>query len=147
MQPSPALYCQVCTMDIEQLEKECSFTTTRSGGKGGQNVNKVETAVSLSWFPAESLLLTEQQKELVAEKLANRINAEGAVVIRSQIHRSQFANKQDAIEKLHTLIEKALFVKKARIVSRPGKAAKEKRLQEKKRNALIKQARSRQHWE
>jgi ribosome-associated protein len=91
--------------------------------------------------------LNEQQKLLVAEKLVNRMNADGAVVVKAQTHRSQLANKQEALEKLVKLVGQALIIKKARIASRPGKAAKEKRLQEKKRNALIKEGRSRQNWE
>jgi len=134
-------------MNIEQLERECSFTTARSGGKGGQNVNKVETAVTAFWYPAISMLFDEHQKGLVAEKLGNRMNTEGAVIIKSQTHRSQLANKRETLEKLQKLIEQALIVKKARIASRPGKAVKEKRLQDKKMRALIKQGRSGKNWE
>jgi ribosome-associated protein len=123
------------------LVPEINFRTARSGGSGGQNVNKVETMVEGYFLVAESGLLTPEQKTLVQEKLANRINSEGFLQVRSQEERTQLGNKQLVVKKMNDLVRKALIKPKKRIATKPSKAVKEKRLQFKKQLSEKKQDR------
>src|SRR5690606_38462931 len=111
------------------------FQTARCGGKGGQNVNKVETLVEAWWHPQSSQLFTDIQKQRIQQKLANKISKEGYLLIKSQVHRSQLANKKEALEKMLQLVNAALLQAKKRVSTKPSKAMVEKRLASKKQQS------------
>jgi len=125
----------------EQLQKELSFAATKSSGPGGQNVNKVNTRVELRFSILNSALLTEDQKEIILLKLANRINQNHELILTSDTERSQLRNKDKVTELFLELIEKALTPAKKRRKTKPTKASKQKRLEQKKLTSVKKQLR------
>lgn len=130
---------------MRDFSHEISFKTARSGGKGGQNVNKVETAAEAMWEVANSAIFTEEEKELIQTKLANRINKDGYLIIKSSETRSQLENKQIAQKKMLELVNKSIIVQKKRKPSKIPKAIKEKRL-DSKRKASEKKQNRRKDW-
>lgn len=112
----------------EQLIKECIFKTSRSGGKGGQNVNKVSSKVELIFNVANSVYFNEEQKKLIVAKLITRLDSEGNLHIVSQEDRSQLLNKQRTVIKLAELLSKCLQMQKKRKPTKVPKSVIEKRL-------------------
>jgi ribosome-associated protein len=126
---------------VIKILKEIKFKTARSGGSGGQNVNKVETMVEGFFNVAESEILTEDQKNIILEKLATKITKEGYLLVKSQTERTQLGNKEEVIVKIHLLLNNALIKRKKRKPTRPTKASKAKRVKVKKEKGIIKAGR------
>jgi ribosome-associated protein len=129
------------TDDLFIPRAELSYRASRSGGPGGQHVNTSSTRVELVWNVAASPSLSEAQRALVLEKLANRINAEGELLLVGGESRSQYQNKEAVTERFAELLREALHVPKPRRKTKPSRAAREERLQSKKRRSETKKMR------
>ena len=117
------------------LLQEVTFKMSRSGGKGGQNVNKVSSKVELNFNISTSALFSDEQKQLLLQKLANRINSNGILQIITEEERSQYLNKVRSMEKLNQILTKALYQPKLRKPTKPKRSSIEKRLKAKLVNA------------
>ncbi len=118
---------------MKDFTRELSFKTSRSSGAGGQNVNKVETSVTVLWNVSESGFFNDYQKDVIQTKLKNRINADGLLFLTVSESRTQLANKNKAIEKVLDLVDNALIIPKKRWATKQSKNQKQKRLDTKKK--------------
>ncbi|MCD6069377.1 MAG: aminoacyl-tRNA hydrolase [Bacteroidetes bacterium] len=133
------------TLLTKGIVKELWFSTARSGGKGGQNVNKVATKIELFFDLENSLCLTDEQKELARKKLKNKLSENGVLHLSEDRDRSQHKNKELAVKKFLTLMEKSLEKPKPRKASAPTKASLKRKKESKEKRSEIKSTRKKVH--
>lgn len=132
--------------DLIIPDHELEITTSRSGGPGGQHVNKSDTRVSVRWNIKKTSVLSDKQKERVLEKLKTQVTSDGDVIISNSASRSQLQNKKKALELLTEKIKKALVIPKKRMKTKISKHVKESRLQKKKHKSMIKKMRDKPEY-
>jgi ribosome-associated protein len=121
------------------LQSELEFSASRSSGPGGQNVNKVNSKVTLKLDIQNSSILTDEEKVILLSKLASRLSTEGVLILTSQDKRSQLQNKEAAMAKLDTILAKAFEKRKARRATKPSKGSVRERIKKKKQHSEKKQ--------
>jgi ribosome-associated protein len=124
---------QILTTD--RIASELEFATSRSSGPGGQNVNKVNTKVTLRWSVKDSTLVTPEEKELLLQKLSPRLTTDGTLLITAQDKRSQLQNKEETLSKLERLLKQAFTKNKKRKPTKPSKSSRQSRLDKKKKHS------------
>jgi ribosome-associated protein len=127
--------------DLRLPLAELEFRASRSGGPGGQHVNTSSTRVELWWDVANSPTLSDEQRRLLVDRLATRLDGKGRLRVVAGGSRSQLRNREEATERLRQMVAAALVVPKARKRTRPSRAAKAGRLEEKRRRAAVKRDR------
>lgn len=145
--PIVSIFAYITPMRIpSEIEREFIFKTSRSSGAGGQNVNKVETKVELHLDIPHSAYLNEEEKKIIREKLKNRINKDGILILSSESERTQQGNKKIVVKKFFQMVEHSLKKQKKRIPTKPSKSSGEKRLKKKKIRSEFKKLRKKD-WE
>ena len=117
------------------LGNELKFFTSRSSGPGGQNVNKVNTKITLRWNVKDSALLAPEEKELLLNRISNQLTVDGKLLITSQDKRSQLQNRQEVLIKLERMLKKAFAKRKQRKPTKPSKSSVQTRLDKKKKQS------------